>query len=328
MFGSLRPSWKMLRQAGCAESVCQGMCGVCACMQSRYGRSARVALNHDVIFMSLIAAGTDGHPPRTMPWPLRRCLSSSWTGRWPIGEYLASLAQYMALLRVADGIRDGDWRGLKRLQSRIPGRIAAVESDLAAAGLDVEITRDCLRRTQQVESSQCTGAFDELSAPTADAYAAAFDVIARITGTSDSQLLSQVGTLYGRATLLADAIEDHDEDRRRGSYNVLEFAHDMHCAGRLDLARAALDERLQELEALCRGLSPTVATYATAVRRRMHNRPVKRRRRPRAMALYSVAPALGACFEYDPCQDKWVVTPTGVFAIIACIAICVCCCKD
>ena len=144
--------------------------------------------------------------------------------------------------------------------------------------------------------------------------------------------MAQVGAIHGRATLLADAIEDSDDDRRRGRYNVLQFADDMHRAGRtgadLGLARTALDGLLQELETSCRGLSPTAATYAAAVRRRMRDRPAKRRRRPRAMALHSVAPALGACFEYDACQDEWSLAPTGVFAIIACIGICVCCCKD
>lgn len=194
------------------------MCGVCLAIRDRAGQVARATVSTDAIATAVLtadlatAAGGDPVQERHAgPCPARGMRRAHvWTGApATLGAGVSLLA---ATVAVRDKMDDGElspvWhRPARRWADRI-GREAA--HALTEAGIDVDRIDRSVASSRAAEQARSASIAD-WTGPVADAYGSVFAPLD----------LAPVGRRVGRITLLADAIEDLDDDAMCGRSNPI-----------------------------------------------------------------------------------------------------------
>ena len=215
MFGYVRPHRAQLAPEAWARY--QGVyCGLCHCLKARYGQAARFVLQYDFAFLCMLLEPPGEprpiRPRRCAAHPLdpRPCLEPS-----PAMELCADESVILARYKLRDGVADEGPAG--RLGCRCAAlllgrayrsaRAARPEFDRRAAACLAEL--DGLERAGSPQLDRC-----------ADAFARLLTAAAEPTGDEAVDRPRQ-HLLYhlGRWIYLIDAVDDLDEDRRRGRYN-------------------------------------------------------------------------------------------------------------
>ncbi|WP_117198955.1 DUF5685 family protein [Nocardiopsis sp. TNDT3] len=229
MFGILRPCRHTLSD-GLAEEWMSHMCGLCLALRDDHGQASRIATNYDGLVVSVLAAAQS-----------EECAGTRRAGRCPLrgmrgaevadgsGARLAAAVSLMlASAKIADHIEDGDGpyarRGVRALAGRVAERWRRDAREAGAGlGFDGAGLVAVVDRQREAESSAGPGT-DVLAVtrPTEEATGEAFAHTAVLAGRpANAEPLREAGRLFGRVAHLLDAVEDREEDGRKGAWNPL-----------------------------------------------------------------------------------------------------------
>ena len=211
MFGYVSANWKELTKE--QQQRYQGVyCGICRCIRSRFGNTARLGLSYDMAFLALVLMSlyepeeTGGkrscmmHPAKPRPWVDNQFV-----------RYAADMNVALAYYNFLDDWQDdgkhtAKWlagtlsKAMPELQQRYPRQCRAMEESLEKLSQ--------LERTGCSNPDETAGAFGELMA---QLFVYEEDLW--------TPTLSQMGDALGRFIYLLDGAMDYDKDKRKGKYN-------------------------------------------------------------------------------------------------------------
>ncbi len=193
-------------------------CGVCKGISAVCGNAARMGLSYDVTFLSVLLHNIAGVDVKiTKQHCLTHCIRSRQMAEIDeLTKQLGALNTVLAYYKYTDDIQDGDkgrgkrlWfkKGFKRAKKAYP---------------EIEkIVRERLAEQEQAEKANV------------DSADRAADATARMMSELSVYLLGEKSTPYterlfyalGKWIYLIDALDDYDEDKKKGRYNPFLLAY-------------------------------------------------------------------------------------------------------
>ncbi|HEY3740849.1 MAG TPA: DUF5685 family protein [Bryobacteraceae bacterium] len=228
-------------------------CGTCKTIGARYGQAARMALNHDTVFLSelLTSLRPQAHLEQSSAYRSFNCMTlPKRDDEMPaILRYAAAATLVLTEFKVIDHIEDTGkrrWRSLARVFSKA---FRAAERDLKELRFPVAALRDALHTQSAREQSGSTIA--DFSAPTAEATRLFFAHGANVAelGPEAGETLARIGRAFGELAYLLDAFEDYDKDRTSGAFNAVRAAYRIE-----DRTQPLADDTKQEIVAQLQAL--------------------------------------------------------------------------
>ncbi len=202
-------------------------CGTCKTMGRLYGQKSRVLLNYDAVFLGEVLAALES--PKTSFAPAfisRNCLAIPQAGQipWTL-QYAATANIVLAEFKVLDHIQDTGsklFRLLGRLYSR---EFRKASRTLKSSNFPLEDLKGLI--SLQVERERETApTMERLAEPTARASRLIFRHGAVRIGADreTTETMASLGAVFGEIAYLVDAIQDRDEDTKKGAFNALTAA--------------------------------------------------------------------------------------------------------
>lgn len=217
MFGLLRPTDRGLR---CFErqEFNTFYCGLCKGLDHHHGAVTRGLLSYDGVFVALVvdALVTEAAPPSKCRCPVLPVVQRKTVAPDSVAmTYAASVQMLLFDQWAADG-----GRSLVRRFSR--PHAEAAHARLEALGVSLRMLSEFDRVQSRVESDEAGPI--RAAAPTAEALRLVFSRIASLPGAADggerlATTLGELGAAVGRAIYFVDALEDLDDDIRKGAFN-------------------------------------------------------------------------------------------------------------
>jgi len=294
-------------------------CNVCNALASKFGRTSRVMLSNDSVYLSLLIAAQRDQIPyedfthhyRCRPWSRQSlCLTDF--------EYPAAVSMLISGVRLLDDTHD-----VASLQSRVlfalnRSKIKAAEEKLGELGLDLPSVSDLLSEQHRREAT-IGRELGYYSRTTEEIYSKIFSHTSTLAGAqSNSNLLAEVGQHVGRIAYLLDNYVDFQNDKSRGAFNLFNNLSSIDPQNRAaGSARQFLEEHVNEglrgiqeriLEVRLHRLQPTIRYIVTDGLRLKVSRAIAGAGSllPRA-TFYSAAPAIAAVMlkasSSDDCCD-------------------------
>lgn len=205
MFGYVLADFTTLSKSG-KERYKQYYCGLCHALSRKYGKRARLLLNYDTAFLSLMLnAVGDKAPAECCRCPYHfgkktACITGS------TADYCADITVLLSYLKFEDDIADDNSRRAKilsRLFKKCFDKASGCQPDIC------DKIRTSLKRLSDAERR------DEQN-PLVPA-----DIFGTLLGDVFGQKLYQFGYSLGKFIYLCDAACDFDSDIKRGRYNPL-----------------------------------------------------------------------------------------------------------
>ena len=185
-------------------------CGLCHAMKRESGQTARLTVNYDIAFIALFFHDVTGEKASVVKKgcilnPKKRPIIAP----DPLMTRLARLNLILAGLNIADDRADGESRLLRRIAFSRQVKKARKKCPEFA-----EIADECLKRQVAEEKS---GAFLNAAAePFSDMMKKVFALLA---GEKNTPAIERIGYLLGKYVYFMDALDDYDEDRKKGRFN-------------------------------------------------------------------------------------------------------------
>ncbi len=206
------------------------LCGLCLALRDDHGQLARTVTNYDGLVLSALVEAQSPHlgGRRTAgPCPLRGMRAAT-VAHGDAPRLAAAVSLVLASAKVSDHVEDRDGAFGRRPVAGIARRVAVRWARQGTAtgdrvGFDTAVLLDSVLRQTEVESSVAAGNSVLLATePTETATAEAFAHTAVLAGRpGNAGPLREAGRLFGRVAHLLDAVEDLDEDERRGAWNPI-----------------------------------------------------------------------------------------------------------
>lgn len=220
MFGFLSPQAGDLAYRSIYARCCQHL-------RQHHGLLALRFHSYEAAFLFSLAA--DVCPAIRAAIPARTCCGLRGIASWrkapdrDVGRFCAALSMLLARIKLEDDIRDDDsWRArINRhwLQS------AFRDADGFLTTLDAGFTArvgELLDRHLALERTREPMTLRDYAAPTADAFAYVFGLMAKLSPMeSQFHLLTTVGRFVGTAVIASDCAADWHRDQRAGAMNPL-----------------------------------------------------------------------------------------------------------
>ncbi|MBQ5956709.1 MAG: hypothetical protein IJL46_03950 [Clostridia bacterium] len=185
-------------------------CGLCREL-GKYGISPRLLLNYDCNFVHLLLSSfSEGEETETRspcvihPFTRQTSVSTPWT------SYAAAVNVLLGYESIKDKKEDGEM-----FLAEVP-LLVWKKAYEKASSVNIWVTgvlRDELDRQRRLEKEE-TKDIDLAADPSGKIVRAVLDY------QGQSQVLSELGYHLGRWIYLADAYEDREKDRKKGSYNI------------------------------------------------------------------------------------------------------------
>ncbi|MBE6779178.1 MAG: hypothetical protein E7541_07320 [Ruminococcaceae bacterium] len=217
MFGYVRLHKPTIRM-GEYEQYRGIYCTLCKRLGKRYGLFARMGLSYDLTFLALLQTaleeqGPDFCPGRCSFNPTKRCLRCQRTGPT---DRAADLTVLLTYYKLRDTLADEGF--FKRLGAVLLYPMAAFDRRRAAKRqpqADQHIA--AMMQAQQAVEQARTPSLDRAAEP----FALLLQWMAGDMAGDDRQrlVLERLGYCLGRWVYLMDAVDDRQEDARRGRYN-------------------------------------------------------------------------------------------------------------
>lgn len=200
-------------------------CGLCRELGRRFGPFARLTLSYDFTFLAMLGMALDEDKPVI----ITRCCGVNPLHRCPHCEpnerlaFCCDIAVLMLWHKLCDNIEDGSFPerfAMRLLRPFLRGkyrRAAASQPELAA------VYAAEMQRQQTLEAAK-TADVDLACEPTAKMLSATFCTLTQ--DTAQRRVLERLGYLLGRYIYMADALDDCDKDREKGSYNPFLLTYD------------------------------------------------------------------------------------------------------
>ncbi len=224
MFGYIRickPQMKI-----CEYDTYQAVyCTLCRHLGRHLGLPARMLLNYDYTFLTMVMIALSEEPSRFVRGrcvfnPAKRC--GNCATHADAFEYTSALTAIMFYHKLRDNINDATggkrllWQMLLPYASHVRKRAMKLCADEDAL-VDKYIRRQFEAEHRAVESGDVI--VDELCQPTADVISA---IAVKLSTKPDEQtVLKYFGYFLGRWIYLIDALDDLDEDLQNRSFNPL-----------------------------------------------------------------------------------------------------------
>lgn len=225
MFGYIRPFIPELRVAE-YEYYRAVYCGVCRQMGRICGSASRLSLSYDQAFFALVRAAVTGEIPVTEKRhcaanPLKKCRMAA---KSPSVDLAAAVGAVLAAYKFGDDAEDE--RGFRRAAARIAYRGAAPwmrRAEKKYPGLCDGIG-ERLRDYYDSERENCG---DDVSVDrAADAFGKVLEFIMSYGLEGErAAVTGAFGRHIGRWIYCVDAVDDMDEDKKRGRNNVFLSAY-------------------------------------------------------------------------------------------------------
>lgn len=206
------------------------LCGLCLALRDDHGQFARTVTNYDGLVLSALVEAQSAHSGgrrKAGPCPLRGMRAAN-VAHGDAPRLAAAVSLVLASAKVSDHVEDGDGAFGRRPVAGVARRVATRWARQGSAtgglvGFDTAVLLDSVLRQSEVESSVVTGSSVLLATePTETATAEAFAHTAVLAGRPENAVpLREAGRLFGRVAHLLDAVEDLEEDERRGAWNPI-----------------------------------------------------------------------------------------------------------
>lgn len=232
-------------------------CGLCHEIGHCQGQCMRLGVNYDVTFLSILVHGLWEETP---PMAKKACILNPVRKKMVVlGERQRTMAYLNTLLldyKCRDDVADGE-RGKRVLRALMARRtkqaakqlpeVAALLQQAAAKQGEVEATRPTSWRIAAEPFANCIQ-----------------DILPHLCGEKYTPSIGNVGYALGLYVYLLDAIDDYDEDIKKGQYNPLYAAYGLPDKGALVAAMGdQLQDDLQEVVADIKDNYRKVAIFAT-----------------------------------------------------------------
>ena len=200
-------------------------CGLCHALRRRFGLLARLCVNYDMTLPALLL-------PEAPTFCHKRCPVSPFKKKCVVCasaslDRIADITMILAYHKMSDAVRDA--RGLKRVAARF-GRLMLRRGYRKAAGREADFDKAAARSLAELSVLEETlTPADAMTAldRTADCFA---EITAQFALLSPDhpRLWREIFYHVGRYVYILDAIDDYEEDFRRGGFNplTLRFALD------------------------------------------------------------------------------------------------------
>lgn len=240
MFGYVRARRDTMPE-GVWESYEAVYCGLCHALKEGYGQRSRLFLNYDFAFLAMLlapgdAAGVSGcrkcplHPVHGKP----ACAGGPWL------ELAAAESVVLTYWKLRDSVADE--KGLARLEARGLGlwlRRAYRRARERCPAFDAQVSA-LLEKLRDLEQAGCAN-LDQV----ADCFACLLRAAAPETGEeARDRVLGELLYHLGRWIYLIDAVDDLEEDRRRGRYNPVAARFPQWSEGDRAYLRRSMDHSL------------------------------------------------------------------------------------
>ncbi|MCI8622333.1 MAG: hypothetical protein HFG26_01565 [Provencibacterium sp.] len=217
MFGYIQPFKPMLRI--CEYDTYKAVyCGLCKQLSRSYGPFARLTLSYDFTFLALLQMAVSPDPPHFQrenclynPLKKRPCCQNCSSL-----QYSASAAMLLLYYKLLDNLADERYPKKWLYLFALPFvRRAWKKARAQLPQIESEIERQ-MKKQALLEQNKCSSV-DEASEPIAASLSALFRSVSQDSG--QRRVLERLGYLMGRWIYLADALDDLEEDQKKGRYN-------------------------------------------------------------------------------------------------------------
>ena len=228
MFGYVKPDVKELLVKE-HEFYKSTYCGICRSMKKHTGGLSIATITYDSVFLALVRMAYI--PDSELSSSMKRCIAHPMKKRCMLDdnsaiEYTARAFAILSYYKMQDDLSD---EGLMKRMLVSATRPVLSSAKKRADLTDLaEIVKDRLDRISAIERERL---------PSIDAPAELFgellgEIFAYGLDGSDRLVTYECGYRLGKFILLADAIDDYDDDRKSGKYNPYVIAY-----GGADLTR-------------------------------------------------------------------------------------------
>ena len=222
MFGYVKPDVKELLVKE-HEFYKSTYCGICRSMKKHTGALSTVTITYDSVFLALVRMAYI--PDSELGSSMRRCVAHPLKKKCMLTdnsaiEYTARAFAILSYYKMQDDLSD---EGLaKRMLVNVTRPILSSAKKKADLSPLAEIVKDRLDRITAIEKERL---------PSIDAPAELFgellgEIFAYGLEGSDRLVTYECGFHLGKFILLADAIDDYEEDRKTGKYNPFVIAYE------------------------------------------------------------------------------------------------------
>lgn len=217
MFGYIRPYNPELKMKE-YEAYKAVYCGLCGQLGRSFGWFSRLTLSFDFTFLSMLHMAMSEEEPA---FDKCRCCVNPFKGVVRVTacghlDFSAAVAMIMLYHKLMDNRRDSGffgrlwWGALTPFAAR-----ARRKALLTASEADILLSRAMVEQAK-LEDALCDSV-DAACEPTASALSGIFALLSEDPG--QRRVLERLGYLMGRFVYLCDALDDMEEDGKRGGYN-------------------------------------------------------------------------------------------------------------
>ncbi len=217
MFGYIRAYKPELRISE-YETYKSIYCGLCRRLGQEYGIAARMTLSYDFTFLgTLMMALAENRPEyekrRCPANPLKQCIMAELDD---VQSYCADCAMLILYYKIQDDIHDRGFSSRSRAFLLSPtGSHAHKKAADKLPEMD-RIIAENMRLQSEIEARP-DASIDEACEPTARVMAYILSTLSE--DLMQRRVLERLGYLLGRYIYLCDALDDLDDDRKKGNFN-------------------------------------------------------------------------------------------------------------
>lgn len=201
-------------------------CNVCNAIASKYGRSSRLMLTNDAVYLSMLIAAQrpSSNPisfPQCRPWS-RKALPA------PEFDYPATVSLLTSGVNLVDDIADEKSVQSKLLHLYYQKKIKKAEENLRAFGISIPSIKK-LVELQRIREGKTGKNVEYYAKVTEDIYSTIFANTALLADTPcNYQYLANVGRNVGRIAYLIDGYMDFEHDQKKNTFNVYNNCNDFY----------------------------------------------------------------------------------------------------
>ena len=195
-------------------------CGLCKDMGKRYGFFTRFTLSYDITFLALIDLSLRGKKletcrERCIAHPFKKSMCAACANDF---GYSSSSAVILTYHKLKDDIADKGFKGKAMALITLPFfRKPYKKASAEYPELAVKI-ESAMKLQDKLEKRECDG-IDIACEPTAKMMTAVFGELS--DDEEKKALLERFGYLLGRFIYITDALDDLQDDLKKGSYNPI-----------------------------------------------------------------------------------------------------------
>ena len=196
-------------------------CGLCRQLGKDYGQFSRFSLTYDCTLLAMLGLALTGDTGSQFRW--QACIASPLKKKWihtyhPMLSYAATVDVLLTAQKIEDGVTDSSLGKKTALLSLLPASRHIAKKAARQYPQLGEIVVQYAHSQQALEAQGCTS-IDRAADPTAKALAGICRGLSQDPAVQ--KVLDRLGYHLGRYVYLMDALDDLEEDRTKGSYNVL-----------------------------------------------------------------------------------------------------------